>query len=102
MMFEEIYELDLIEGELYLIINPVFEIRIEKATMICYTSTRDQKYYGIQYDTDIDGLDTIILESTIFYRYVSNEEYKKKVREKYNNTCLDIVLKRLVDESFDW
>jgi hypothetical protein len=101
-MFEEIHELDLIEGELYLIINPVFEIRIEKATMICYTRTRDQTYYGIQYDSDSDGLDTIILESTIFYRYVSIEEYKQKVREKYNNTCLDIVLKRLVDESFVW
>jgi hypothetical protein len=99
-MFEEIYELDLIEGETYLIINPVFEIRIEKATMICYTRTRDQKYYGIQYDSN--GLDTIILESTIFYRYVSIEEYKKKVREKYNNTCLDIILKRLIDESFHW
>ena len=99
-MFEEIHELDLIEGELYLIINPVFEIRIEKATMISYTSTRDQKYYGIQYDNN--GLDTIILESTTFYRYVSDEEYKKKVREKYNDRCLDIVLKRLIDDSFDW
>jgi hypothetical protein len=100
MMFEEIHQLHLIEGELYLIINPVFEIRIEKATMICYTSTRNQKYYGIQYETD--RLDTIILEETIFYRYVSDEEYKKKVREKYNSTCLNIVLKQIVDESFDW
>jgi hypothetical protein len=101
-MFEEIHELDLIEGELYLIINPVFEIRIEKAKMICYTRTRYNHHYGIQYDSDIDGLNTIILESTIFYRYISIQEYKKKVREKYNDTCLDIILKRLVDESFDW
>lgn len=99
-MFEEIHELDLIEGELYLIINSVFEIRIEKAIMIRYTSTIYQKYYGILYDNN--GLDTIILESTIFYRYVSDEEYKKKIREKYNDTCLDIILKRLIDESFDW
>ena len=99
-MFQEIDGLDLIEGELYVIINPVTETRIEKATMIRYTSTRDQDYYGIQYDSD--GRDTISLEETIFYRYVSNKEYKEKVREKYNSTCLNIILKRLVDESFDW
>ena len=99
-MFEEIHELDLIEGELYLIINPIFQIRIEKATMISYTSTRDQIPFGILFDSD--GLNTIILEETTFYRYVSIEEYRKKVREKYNDRCLDIVLKRLVDESFSW
>lgn len=99
-MFQEIDVLDLIEGELYLIINPVTETRIEKATMIRYTSTRDQDYYGIQYDSD--GRDTIPLEETIFYRYVSSEEYTEKMKEKYNSTCLNIILKQLVDESFVW
>ena len=35
-----------------------------------------------------------------FYRYVSKEEQYAKLKEKYDNTCLNIVLKRLVDESF--
>jgi hypothetical protein len=36
------------------------------------------------------------------YRYVSDEEYKIKMKEKYDSSCLDIILKRLVDESFTW
>ena len=38
----------------------------------------------------------------IIYKYITNEEYLKKVKEKYDQTCLNIVLKRLVDESFEW
>lgn len=99
-MFQEIDGFDLIEGELYLIINPVTETRIENAMMIRYTSTREQDHYGILFDSD--GRDTISLEETRFYRYVSSEEYREKIKEKYNSTCLDIVLKRLIDESFSW
>lgn len=36
------------------------------------------------------------------YRDVSEEEYRKKIKEKYDTKCLDILLKRLVDESFEW
>lgn len=36
------------------------------------------------------------------YRDVSEEEYKAKLKEKYDAKCLDVVLKRLVDESFKW
>jgi len=37
-----------------------------------------------------------------FYRYISKDEYYMKVKEKYNQKCLNIVLKRLVDETFEW
>ena len=37
-----------------------------------------------------------------FYRYVTKYEYYMKVKEKYNAKCLDIVLKRLVNENFEW
>lgn len=37
-----------------------------------------------------------------FYRYVSKGEYYSKLKEKYNQTCLDIILKRLLDENFEW
>jgi hypothetical protein len=36
------------------------------------------------------------------YIKITQEKYLMKRREKYNQTCLDIVLKRLVDESFQW
>lgn len=35
-----------------------------------------------------------------FYRYVSKEEEYAKLKEKYDKTCLNIVLKRLVDDLF--
>ena len=44
-------------------------------------------------------LDVTILD---FYRYISKKEYYTKLKEKYDATCLDIILKRLVDESFSW
>ena len=37
-----------------------------------------------------------------FYRYVTKHEYYMKVKEKYDQTSLDIVLKRLVNENFEW
>jgi len=42
------------------------------------------------------------LNEIIIYRYVTNEEYLKKVKEKYDSKCLDIVLKQLVNENFSW
>jgi len=41
-------------------------------------------------------------ERYYFYRYVSNYEYYMKLKEKYDQSCLNIVLKRLVNENFEW
>jgi hypothetical protein len=38
----------------------------------------------------------------IIYRYISENEYWAKVKEKYDATCLDIILKRLLNENFIW
>lgn len=37
-----------------------------------------------------------------FYRYVTKYEYYMKLKEKYDANCLDIVLKRVVNETFEW
>ena len=37
-----------------------------------------------------------------YFKLISQEEYYAKVKEKYDQTCLDIVLKRLVNEHFSW
>jgi len=37
-----------------------------------------------------------------FYRYVSNYQYYMALKEKYDAKCLNIVLKRLVNEHFEW
>jgi len=49
-----------------------------------------------------ESIDSIELDTELntFYRCISKEEYYAKVKEKYDAKCLNIILKRLVDESF--
>jgi len=63
------------------------------------------------HDAEFDGFGTFtILNNDIefdfdlieIYRFVTSEEYYIKLKEKYDLKCLNIILKRLVDESFQW
>jgi len=49
-----------------------------------------------------DTIDLIELDSQLntFYKSVSKEEFYAKLKDKYDHKCLNIVLKRLIDESF--
>jgi hypothetical protein len=96
-MLEKIDGCVLLPGELYFIKSPIANIRFRKARMIRY----NEEATGL-FDTPTIGMCLIDLHGWTFYRYVSRDEYKEKVREKYDARCLDIVLKRLVDESFIW
>jgi hypothetical protein len=42
----------------------------------------------------------IDIDMNEFYRSVTKEEYYSKLKEKYDRKVLNIILKRLVDESF--
>lgn len=98
----------------------------------CHRDSTDIIFYGyMEYDAQIDSdsendiemdnfawvkclksiTNSVIVSNDIieididmndFYRYVSKEEFYKKVKEKYDVKCLNIVLKRLVDETFVW
>jgi len=48
------------------------------------------------------GLIELDLDLNTFYKHVTREQFYKKVKEKYDAKCLDIVLKRLVNETFQW
>jgi hypothetical protein len=56
------------------------------------------------YNDFYDSIDSIELDTELntFYRYVTKEEYYARVKEKYDAKCLNIILKRLIDESFQW
>jgi len=57
--------------------------------------------YPIVWVTFIDKNILCKLEiNNTFYRCVSKEEYYKKIKEKYDAKCLNIILKRLVNETF--
>jgi hypothetical protein len=51
-----------------------------------------------------NGIQTFQLNEHLyhFYRYVSKYQYYMALKEKYNQTCLTIILKRLVNENFEW
>ena len=71
-----------------------------------------KNFHGIFNGSDFEGFvwfkicndlnDSIELDAQLntFYRCVSKEEFYAKMKEKYDAKCLNIILKRLVDESF--
>ena len=100
-MLEEINRCDLISGNSYFIKSINRVITITNIKFIHYTEINDERTVGL-FDTHILGMCLINHNDWIIYRYVSSKEYKEKIREKYNATCLHIILKRLINESFTW
>jgi uncharacterized C2H2 Zn-finger protein len=37
-----------------------------------------------------------------YYKFISKKEYKSKVRDKFNEKVLNIVLKRIINDDFKW
>ena len=78
-----------------------------KGTLMYPLSLRNFQCTFDYYEEDAAWLTTsldikLYLTFYHFYRYVSKEEYYKKLKEKYDATCLDIILKRLVNDDFHW
>jgi hypothetical protein len=98
-MLQQINNMDMIPGEFYYkkyLFNNNFS---EKVRMIRYTIHQGNMLVLVNGSRG-DGYYTV--NDCVFYRYISEKEYKEKRKEKYDATCLDIVLKRLVDELFSW
>lgn len=51
------------------------------------------KYKGIKWHMESNHL---------YYKYVSNKVYMQKIKEKYDENALKIVLKKIVNEDFEW
>jgi hypothetical protein len=99
-MFELINVLDMKEGEMYFIKNR--EFIIGEVLFAKYHQTNNNQPFIVFRYPYISGCSYVRVKDISIYRYVSEEEYWTKVKEKYNSKCLDIVLKRLIDESFQW
>lgn len=101
-MFELIDALNMKEGEIYFIKNS--DSIIGEVIFIKYHVTNinnSPPFIVFQYPYKF-GYSYLWVRDISIYRYVSQEEYWAKVKQKYDTKCLDIVLKRLVDESFQW
>ena len=77
---------------------------IEEVIFVKYNKTPSGQYFAsfTCAHNSAYGYSHMRLNVITVYRYVSDEEYRTKIKEKYNETCLDIILKRLVDELFTW
>ena len=89
-MIQLIHYENLIQGEIYYVKHNFLE-RIDK---LIFISDSFFKYPNSNYDFRVH------LNANTFYRFVSKEEFYVKVKEKYDRKCLNIILKRLVDETF--
>lgn len=38
----------------------------------------------------------------MYYKVIPNKEYKQKIKDKYDEKVLKIVLKKIVNEDFEW
>jgi|688.fasta_scaffold1320241_1 hypothetical protein len=98
-MYKEVQEDELIHGENYYVKR----------------KRSNKNFHGLFNGSDFEGfvwfkmynefnepIDSIELDSEMntFYRYVSKEEFYAKVKEKYDHKCLNIILKRLIDDAF--
>ena len=91
----------LIKGEIYYIKDPIYNCKNEyyaifkhyeegqTKTSHAYFKYANERYWFQQY-----------LPPTIIYRRVNDQEYYAKLKEKYDRKVLNIILKRLIDESF--
>jgi len=84
---------DLVEGQTYYVVQK--KGIIEGDNMI---------YLGGSFFRYWDSIHTLKLHVRYFnfYRHVSKDEYYIKLKEKYDSKCLNIVLKQLVNENFEW
>ena len=91
-MIQRIHYDDLVEGQKYYVLH-------KRSAYI----EGDMIYHGNHYFKYPNGKSIFQLVDIFhFYRYVSKYEYYMALKEKYDKTCLDIVLKRLVNEHFEW
>jgi hypothetical protein len=88
------------KGEKYRLI---FE-SVEFELIFCYYSYRGK--YGYHENCDAVFTDNKNYYTTDnyfeYYKFISKKEYKSKVRDKFNEKVLNIVLKQIVNDDFKW
>ncbi len=95
-MYEEVEELELIKGEKYYVKRPN-----RNNIHGIFNGSDFEGFVWFKIDNEMIELDTELFK-VAYYRCVSKEEYYAKVKDKYDEKCLNIILKRLIDESFEW
>ena len=96
-MIELVDKYRLVKGERYYVKgNPIYPRSL--MSFECVVDCYEEDTVWVTTLLDI----RVYLQFYHFYRYVTKEEYRTKLKEKYDAKCLDIILKRLVNDDFRW
>jgi hypothetical protein len=91
---------DLKKGEKYRIIFESYEIEL----IFCYY--KESEYYRENCDAVFKDKLTKTYHTLDnlfeYYKIISKKEYNSKIREKFNEKVLNIVLKQIVNDDFKW
>lgn len=103
-MFELIRAMDMKVGKMYFIkkgYSIIGEVIFVKYYQTNMNNSPPFVKFAYPYRSQFEHTYILVRDISI-YRYVTEEEYWAKVKQKYDTKCLDIVLKRLINESFEW
>jgi len=100
-MIELVDKYSLIQGETYYVKRKPRYLQSAKSyeCIFHHYDEDDEDFVYVICNKHTIEMDVTLLD---FYRYIRKKEFYEKVKEKYDATCLDIILKRVVDESFRW
>jgi len=48
------------------------------------------------------GLKMHMIDCDLYYKYIPNKVYAQKIKDKYDEKVLKLVLKKIVNEDFEW
>ena len=89
---------DLKKGEKYRIESYEFEV------IFCYYSFDGKYGYCTNCDAVFKDNKSYYTsdDSFEYYKFISKKEYNEKMRDKYNEKVLNIVLKQIINDEFKW
>ena len=101
---------DLKEGEKYKVKFDSYDFECEYEMIFCYYKFRGK--YGYCENCDAVFKEKLKLSngwsytttdnSYEYYKFISKKEYISKLRDKFNEKVLNIVLKQIVNDDFNW
>lgn len=113
-MVFEMYELIdftlLVRGEKYFI-RYIFKDKNKNISKIKFGRFHDYYYNSAIFKNMLRNANTNLYygeklqkfhKSSLFYKIITFKQYREKLIEKFKETALRIVLKRIVNEDFEW
>jgi hypothetical protein len=102
-MFQLIDKVDMKEGERYCVKR--FDTIIGDLTFVKYHTFINSSFATFHSSLpgySSFGYSNLWLDTICVYRIIGEKEYYEKMKEKYDTKCLNVVLKKIIDESFEW